>query len=239
MKNTPDFTFAHREEGFDNHIEDSIRGYTNLHDDVVNLSQYFVENDSDKMVLDIGCSTGKTIMAMMEQNLSFAPKTLYVGVEYASGFRDGLRNREEEIKQKELGRAKFHIEDIRNFKFKSSSYSLITSLFTLQFMPPSERQGILKKIYDSLVSGGAFIFSEKTISSDSRIQDMITFTFYDHKRKTFDDKDILDKERTLRHMLKPNTWQELVSMLETAGFDSRKIQPFWQNHLFMGAIAMK
>ena len=68
---------------------------------------------------------------------------------------------------------------------------------------------------------------------------MITFSFYDHKRKAFDDKDILDKERTLRHMQKPNTWDELVSMLETAGFDSRKIQPFWQNHLFMGAIAMK
>ena len=25
-----DFTFAHREEGFDNHIEQSIRGYSDL-----------------------------------------------------------------------------------------------------------------------------------------------------------------------------------------------------------------
>ena len=25
-----DFTFAHREEGFDNHIEQSIRGYSQL-----------------------------------------------------------------------------------------------------------------------------------------------------------------------------------------------------------------
>lgn len=239
MKNTPDFTFAHRDEGFDNHIEDSIRGYRNLHDDVVNLSQYFVENDSNKNVLDIGCSTGKTIMAMMEQNHTFAPKTLYVGVEYASGFNEDMKNRKEEIKERDLGYVKFINEDIRKFDFIPSSFSLITSLFTLQFMPPSERQGILKKIHDSLMPGGAFIFSEKTISSDSRIQDMITFTFYDHKRKAFDDKDILDKEKTLRHMLKPNTWEELVSMLEFTGFDSKKIQPFWQNHLFMGAIAMK
>jgi len=235
----PDFTFAHRDEGFDNHIEDSIRGYRNLHDDVVNLSQYFVENDPNKIVLDIGCSTGKTINAMMEQNHSFAPRARYVGVEYATGFIEDMQNSEVEITQKELGSVKFYNKDIRDFEFIETNCSLITSLFTLQFMPPSERVGILKKIYDSLVCGGAFIFSEKTVSSDSRIQDMINFTFYDHKRKSFEDKDILDKEKTLRHMLKPNTWTELVEMLNHAGFKSDKIQTFWQNHLFVAAIAMK
>ena len=41
-----DFTFAHREEGFDEHIEHSIRGYSNLLDDVVQYSRYFVEDDT-------------------------------------------------------------------------------------------------------------------------------------------------------------------------------------------------
>ena len=52
-----DFTFAHREEGFDEHIEKSIRGYSQLMDDVISLSRYFVENETN--VVDIGCSTGK------------------------------------------------------------------------------------------------------------------------------------------------------------------------------------
>ena len=52
-----DFTFAHRQEGFDEHIDWSIRGYSNLLDDVVSLSRYFVEEDTN--VVDIGCSTGK------------------------------------------------------------------------------------------------------------------------------------------------------------------------------------
>ena len=34
-----DFTFAHREEGFDEHIEKSIRGYSQLIDDVISLSR--------------------------------------------------------------------------------------------------------------------------------------------------------------------------------------------------------
>ena len=41
-----DFTFAHREEGFDEHIEHSIRGYSNLLEDNVNLSKYFAEPDT-------------------------------------------------------------------------------------------------------------------------------------------------------------------------------------------------
>ena len=50
-----DFTFAHREEGFDEHIEQSIRGYSNLLEDVISLSRYFVEDDTT--IVDIGCST--------------------------------------------------------------------------------------------------------------------------------------------------------------------------------------
>ena len=49
--------------------------------------------------------------------------------------------------------------------------------------------------------------------------------------------DIMDKERTLRHMMKPNTWDEITNMLVGAGFSS--IQPFWRNHAFVGAIAIK
>ena len=58
-----DFTFAHREEAFDNHIEKSIRGYSTLLEDTINLSRYFVEDNT--YIVDIGCSTGKLTKAMM------------------------------------------------------------------------------------------------------------------------------------------------------------------------------
>jgi tRNA (cmo5U34)-methyltransferase len=231
----PDFSFAHRDEGFDNHIDQSIRGYANLHADVVAMSQYFVEDD--KNVVDIGCSTGKTLYEMMKQNNRFAPYAKYTGVEYASGFLDDMDSRLSQIADEELGICRFMNQDIRDFTFEDCT--LITSLFTLQFMPPSCRRDVLKKIYHGLDQNGAFIFAEKTVSEDARIQEIMTFQFYDHKRKHFSGTDILEKEVELRHMLKPNTWRELHSLLMTAGFDSKKIQPFWQNHLFVGAIAIK
>jgi tRNA (cmo5U34)-methyltransferase len=85
--------------------------------------------------------------------------------------------------------------------------------------------------------GGAFVFAEKTVAENARIQEMMTFTYYDYKRKSFTEKDIMDKEVTLRNMLKPNTWKEIEEMIYAAGFSS--VQPFWQNFLFVGAIAIK
>ena len=69
---TQKFTFAQREEGFDNHISQSIRGYNDLIGDVINLSQYFVENDT--YVYDIGCSTGKMLKSMIRQNSQVAER---------------------------------------------------------------------------------------------------------------------------------------------------------------------
>ena len=66
MSKNYDFTFAQREEGFDDHIEHSIRGYTNLLDDIVSLSRNFVEDETN--VIDIGCSTGKLTEAFVKSN---------------------------------------------------------------------------------------------------------------------------------------------------------------------------
>ncbi len=224
-----DFTFAHRDEGFDNHIDQSIRHYSTLHDDIVKMSRYFVEDDTN--IYDLGCSTGKTLGAMIKQN-TFAPHAHYIGIEHAEGFKEAmdLRMREHEVDDLEL-----RFEDVRDADMQNAS--LVTSIFTLQFMPRKDRQETLNKVYDALNPGGAFIFGEKTYSCSSTVQDMLTFMYYDFKRENFDAKDIMDKEQTLRNMLKPNTWSELNEMLDTAGFES--VQTFWQNHLFVGAIAIK
>ena len=225
-----DFTFAHRDEGFDNHIDQSIRGYSTLHDDVVKMSRYFVEDDTN--VYDLGCSTGKTLSAMINQNRSFAPDAKYIGIEHAEGFRENMQSR---MREHETDNLELIFEDVRESYMYNAS--LITSIFTLQFMPRNARQETITSIYDALNPGGAFIFAEKTYSCSPKVQDMLTFMYYDHKRESFAAEDIMDKEVTLRNMLKPNTWSELNEMLENAGFTS--VQTFWQNHLFVGAIAIK
>ena len=47
----------------------------------------------------------------------------------------------------------------------------------------------------------------------------------------------MSKEQTLRHMLKPNTWNEIEEMIYSAGF--KAVEQCWRNYNFLGAIAIK
>lgn len=223
-----EFTFAEIEGGFDNHIEKSIRGYDDLHKDVINLSRYFVEDNT--FVVDVGCSTGRTIDCMMKQNNEFAPLAEYIGIEKSKLFEPYLKR--ERIINSNVG---FILGDVKDYEFRNCS--LVTSLFTLQFMPIRDRSNIIENIYHGLNKGGAFIFSEKISSEYGKVQDMMTFSYYDYKKQYFSEFDIMTKETQLRNMLKPNTWLELKVMLENAGFST--IQPFWQNFLFIGVLCIK
>lgn len=217
------FTFANSLEGFDNHICNSIRGYDCLWDDVLKLSEYFVEDNTN--VVDIGCSTGKLLSRMSEQN-TFCNCT-YIGIEKEPDFFQQLLPMQSQ-------KFELHLDDAREYWFHNCSF--VTSIFTLQFLPIRDRENIFKSVYDGLNEGGAFVFAEKVFSSNPRVQEMLTFMYYEYKRNTFSTDQILDKEKELRHLLKPNTELEILEMCAKIGFD---ITPFWRNHNFVGFIGIK
>ncbi|MGO8845564.1 MAG: hypothetical protein ACLQFI_09565, partial [Methylocella sp.] len=66
MTKGTDFSFAAYADDFDRHIGSSIRGYDNLREDCVALSQYFIQKDST--VLDIGCSSGEFLRTVRDRN---------------------------------------------------------------------------------------------------------------------------------------------------------------------------
>ena len=198
------------------------------------MSRYFVEDGTN--VYDIGCSTGKLTQRMLEANQDFCAEANYVGIEIADGFYNDILQRQAHINEiHPWASVDLRHEDVRNTSLENAS--LVTSIFTLQFMSKKDRRETIQRIYDSLNEGGAFIFSEKVVCENANFQDMLTFNFYDFKRKTFDTEDIMDKERTLRSMLKPSTWTEIREMMWDAGFN--EVQPFWQNHMFVGGICIK
>ena len=121
-----DFTFAHREEGFDKHIEQSIRGYSDLIQDVISLSRHFIEDNTN--VVDIGCSTGKMTKALIDYNLDHCNNTKYIGLEIAQGFQGDLQKRKEEI-NKYYRNVRFEDSDARWYEYEDCS--LITSISVL------------------------------------------------------------------------------------------------------------
>ena len=163
---------------------------------------------------------------MKDQN-SFCENTQYVGVEINDSFSEHW------VEEENL---KYVIDDITTMEFPKN-LSLVTSLFTFQFIPERHRLPLMKKIYDNLNEGGSFVFSEKVLSISGKIQNMMEFMYYDYKKNHFSEKQILDKENELRHLAKLTNEDLLIKQLLGIGF--RYIQPFWRNHNFVGYIALK
>ena len=218
------FSFTNFSDHFDQHISNSIRGYSTLKDDVVSISKYFVEDDTT--VLDIGCSEGTLIKRIHDQN-DQSTQSLFVGVDINDSFKRHWTNTK---------RIKYLVDDVTTMSFPKNC-SFVTSLFTLQFLSERERPHLFRKIFDSLVIGGGFVLSEKLLSDDGKTQNMMDFLYYDFKRTNFTEKEILDKEVELRHLSKSISEDQLIKQLKSVGFS--KIQTFWRNFNFVGLVCFK
>ena len=223
------FSFARYAEDFDEHIQKSIRGYTDLLSDCVAVSEYFVEDNST--VFDIGCSTGNFLAHVIERNQERAPNAQYVGIDIEANFRERWERLEEQG-------AKLHIGDIRFFPIPAHC-SLVTSIFSLQFISEHERQQIVDQIYRALLPGGALIVAEKTLAKCPKLQDMLTFIHYDYKSHYFSESEILEKERSLRPIMKLWSEDQIFRSLVTAGFLEGNVQSFWRSHGFTAFIALR
>ena len=136
------FSFATTPEGFDNHIEKSIRNYEDLVSDTITFGNYFIEDNTN--VYDLGCSTGRLLHQIKENQKNI--NVNYIGLETCLDF--------EKFKDVEI-----HHNDIRHWTYQNAS--LITSIFTLQFIPLKDRAKVIESVYHGLNEGGAFIFAEK------------------------------------------------------------------------------
>lgn len=229
MDDGSDFSFGSMAPQFDDHISQSIRGYQNLRTDCVGLSQYFVQQNSK--VLDIGCSSGEFLRSVRDYNQKRFSSTEYVGLDIEDSFQDQWSTRA-------ASNISFRKSDIRTYA-GFENLSVVFSLFTLQFIPEGDRLPLVKRIYDGMNDGGALILSEKVHAKNAKIQEMLTFLYYDFKRNSFSPDEILNKEKSIRDQM--HLWSEykIFEMLRAAGFASNNLQLFWRNHLFIGVLAWK
>ena len=216
-KDAEDFSFDNMGD-FDTHIDLSIPNYSFAAEQVRNLSEYFIQDDTN--VYDLGCSTGKFL-----KSLPLRDNVRYVGIDCSenlipkNGDNDGIR---------------WECCDLLNYKdFNQSSY--VISMFTLQFLPLHKRKFLLEKIRQGLNTGGAFISCEKVYSSNAKFQDITNSLYYEHKRKNFEGNEILNKEKDLRKIMQIQSLEQSIKDLEEIG----KVDIFWRSFNFVGLIVVK
>jgi tRNA (cmo5U34)-methyltransferase len=221
-----DFSFADHASRFDQHIRSSIPGLGELDSKCVALGRRFVQDGTE--VVDIGCSTGRRLTAMSKHLCRARRGVTYFGIDSEPGFGAHWRRRRRR-------NVRFECRDARSYEFRNISLAL--SVFTLQFIPPRDKVPLLQRVRDGLAPGGALIIAEKVLASTSRLQDAITFPYYDEKlRRGFSAEQILDKERKLRGQMTLFTEAELTQVLRLVGF--RELELIWANTPFTAVLAI-
>jgi len=221
---TSNFSFSNFSSEFDKHINSSIRGYADLRNDVVSISKYFVEDET--RVMDLGCSQGSLLRAIKSKNHQ-AKNAEYLGIDVNDSFAKHWQ-KEENIT--------YWVEDITTMNFPSN-LSLITSLFTMQFIPERKRYKLMKNIHMKLIKGGAFVFAEKFLSNEGKYQNIMDSLYHEFKRQNFTEQEIMDKERDLRPLMKCSYEHEVMRQLNEIGF--KHIQCFWRNFNFAAFYTVK
>ena len=215
---------------FDDMVERSIPFYQEIHQLILDLvrRQYKFRGK----IVDLGCSTGTTI-SLLEKSLKEVSEEVphFVGIDTSAPMLERARKKCSSVRHAEF----LHL-DMTEYDYEGTEVVILN--YTLQFLKHSERVGLLKKIYDSMMPGGIILLSEKIQSPQAPMQEIITDLYYDFKRRNgYSELEISQKREALENVLVPVTPKEQLEMLEDAGFDYSEMLFRWYN--FASYLGMK
>jgi len=210
------FTFDQKVvDVFDDMVLRSVPGYKQMIE-LIGLAgrTYPVINSN---AYDLGCSTGSVTLSIASNLKSESVKIF------------SIDNSKEMIEQcsKNLSGTEANIEyicdDIENIQFENAS--LIVLNLTLQFIKPKNRSKLVKRMYDSLLPGGALIISEKTIHENEEINKSLISLHESFKRENgYSETEIAQKRKSIEDVLIPESIELHLKRLSDAGFKKPLVQ---------------
>jgi len=204
---------------FDDMLSRSVPFYDEVRGVIISL--ILLEERDGKRVLDLGSSTAKFLLELHEKMSS---DMSLKGVDNSQAMLDRARDKIEA-----LG-ADIELEYGDILEYDYDSEDIIVSNYTLQFIRPIERLSLVKKIYNGLNSKGVFIFSEKVIFPDKKLDKQMIDIYYKYKKEQgCSDYEIAQKREALENILIPFTIKENIQMCKDAGFDSVETIFQWAN----------
>ncbi|KIM04400.1 MAG: tRNA methyltransferase [Sulfurovum sp. AS07-7] len=212
-------------------FDDMLSRSVPFYDEVQKLIISFIlQNQKDgKRVLDLGSSTARFLI------------DLYLAMS-SNMYLKGLDNSEAMLKQAKAKCKAYGVDielilaDLITYDFDKQDF--ITSNYTLQFIRPIERANLVKKIYDSLQKDGYFIFSEKVVFEEKKMDKTMIDIYYDFKKaQGYSVYEISNKREALENVLVPYTIKENIKLCMDAGFDDVTTIFQWAN--FVTFVAQK
>lgn len=196
---------------FPDMIRRSVPGYTTIVPMIGVIAARFARPET--ALYDLGCSLGAVTLAM--RHSVRASGTRIVGVDNAASMIERCRHYialDDGALPVELQCA-----DIRAIDYQPAS--VVALNFTLQFLPPADRDALLERLCRALTPGGALILSEKVAFEDPLEQALLEELHLDFKRaQGYSEMEISRKRNALEQVLIPESVRTHQERLEAAGF---------------------
>lgn len=209
-------------EVFDDMISRSVPLYQEVQQLIPSLAE-MLNHDTVKVV-DLGCSTGTSLIALAQA----LPKRELelIGVDIS---RPMLEQCEKKLNTLGLNeRMKIYQDDIRSFEFKEASIVLMN--YTLQFVPVGYRLELLSRIRQSIRPGGFLVLSEKFVHDDVQLDQSLVELYFDYKKRNgYSELEISRKRDALENVLVPFSVKENETLMKEAGFTEVELILKWFN----------
>ena len=210
------FTFDQKVvDVFDDMVLRSVPGYKQMIE-LIGLAgrTYPVINSN---VYDLGCSTGAVTLSIASNLKSKSIKIFSI---------DNSQEMLDQCSKNLLGteaNIQYICDDIENIQFENAS--LIVLNLTLQFINPKYRSDLIKKIFKSLLPGGALIISEKIIHENESINKSLIDLHETFKRENgYSETEIAQKRKAIEDVLIPESIEQHLKRLSDAGFKKPLVQ---------------
>ena len=212
---------------FDDMVSRSVPFYDEVRKLVISL--ILAQQEEGKKVLDLGSSTAKFLLdlhSQMDVNMRLK------GLDNSQAMLDRATQ-----KCQAFGAAiELECADMLNFMYKDED--IIVANYTLQFIRPMQRLELIKKLYDGLSESGVFIFSEKVVFEDKKLDKELIDIYYAYKKEQgYSAYEIAQKREALENILIPFTIKENIQMCLDAGFKQVDTVFQWAN--FVTFVAKK
>lgn len=212
---------------FDDMLTRSVPFYDEVRKLVISL--ILAEQQEGKKVLDLGSSTAKFLLDLHSK---MDDKMKLKGIDNSQAMLDRAKQKchafgaHIDLELADMLRYTYHQEDI------------IVANYTLQFIRPMQRVELVKKLYDGLNDDGIFIFSEKVVFEDKKLDKQLIDIYYDYKKEQgYSEYEIAQKREALENVLIPFTIRENIQMCQEAGF--KQIDTVFQWANFVTFVAKK
>ncbi|NET29258.1 methyltransferase domain-containing protein [Okeania sp. SIO1I7] len=190
---------------FTDEAEKHIPDYWKVIELTINILKDNVTKDG--YIIDVGCASGNTLLYLYKQGF----KNLF-GIDYSQEMLKVAGKNLSKV-DKDFPSRLFQSETF----VQNMTFNAIICNWTLHFI--QERQEYLKGIFDSLISKGLFILTEKTLQSQIIENQYILFK----QDKGLTNEEIKRKKQQLEGILVPLSVKQNLELLAKTGFSQIEI----------------